>query len=63
MVGEADAKMMCTHQGPRVAYNVQTAVDSEHCLILHHEVTGHGTDNQQLRPMAATVRRFSSKRR
>lgn len=52
VVGEADAKMMRTHLGPRVAYNVQSAVDAEHCLILHHEVTQDGGDNQQLEPMA-----------
>ena len=56
VVGEADAKMMRTHLGPRVAYNVQTAVDSEHCLILHHAVTDAGTDNQQLEPMATAAK-------
>jgi hypothetical protein len=56
VVGEADAKMMRTHVGPSVAYNVQTAVDSEHCLILHHEVTDAGTDNQQLVPMATAAK-------
>ncbi len=56
VVGEADAKMMRTHLGPRVAYNVQTAVDSEHCLILHHSVTDAGTDNQQLEPMATAAK-------
>ena len=56
VVGEADAKMMRTHLGPRVAYNVQTAVDSAHCLILHHEVTDHCTDNQQLVPMATAAK-------
>ncbi|MCQ4323791.1 IS5/IS1182 family transposase [Stutzerimonas stutzeri] len=52
VVGEADARKMRTHLGSRVAYNVQSAVDAEHCLILHHEVTQDGTDNQQLEPMA-----------
>ncbi len=52
VVGEADAKMMRTHLGSRVAYNVQSAVDTERCLILHHEVTQDGGDNQQLEPMA-----------
>lgn len=56
VVGEADAKMMRTHLGPRVAYNVQTAVDSEHCLILHHAVTDAGTDNQQLEPIAIAAK-------
>jgi hypothetical protein len=52
VVGEADARLMRTHQGPRVAYNVQSAVDGEHCLILHHEVTQEGNDSRQLEPMA-----------
>lgn len=56
VVGEADAKMMRTHLGPRVAYNVQTAVDSKHCLILHHDVTDASTDNQQLEPVATAAK-------
>lgn len=52
VVGESDARMMRAPQGKRVAYNVQTAVDAEHCLVLHHEVTQDCTDNQQLEPMA-----------
>lgn len=31
-----------------VGYNVQTAVDTEHHLILTHEVTNIGTDRVQL---------------
>lgn len=49
---ESDARMMRTPKGPRVAYNVQTAVDAEHCLILHHEVTQDSDDRKQLEPMA-----------
>ncbi|UVK96768.1 IS1182 family transposase [Pseudomonas sp. B21-048] len=49
---ESDARMMRTAKGPRVAYNVQTAVDAEHCLILHHAVTQDGDDRRQLEPMA-----------
>jgi transposase len=56
VVGEADARMMRSAQGKRVAYNVQTAVDAEHCLILHHEVTQDGGDNQQLEPMAKAAK-------
>lgn len=52
IVGESDARLMRTHQGPRVSYNVQSAVDGEHGLILHHAVTQDGSDNQQLEPMA-----------
>ena len=50
--GEDEARLMRTHQGARVAYNVQSAVDGEHCLILHHEVIQDGSDNQQLEPIA-----------
>lgn len=51
--GETEARLMKTAQGPsRVAYNVQSAVDAEHGLILHHEVTQEASDNRQLAPMA-----------
>jgi transposase len=56
VVGEPDARMMRAAQGKRMAYNVQTAVDAEHCLILHHEVTQDCTDNQQLEPMAKAAK-------
>jgi transposase len=49
---ETDARMMRAPQGMGVAYNVQTAVDAEHCLIVHHEVTQDGDDRKQLEPMA-----------
>ena len=35
-----------------VGYNVQTAVDAEHHLIVSHEVTNVGHDGTQLAPMA-----------
>lgn len=51
--GEADARLMRTAQGPtQVAYNVQSVVDAEHGLILHHAVTQDASDNRQLAPMA-----------
>ncbi|WP_163007295.1 transposase, partial [Pseudomonas viridiflava] len=53
---ESDARMMRTAKGPRVAYNVQTVVDAEHCLILHHEVTQEGDDRKQLEPMAKAAK-------
>lgn len=52
VVGESEARLMRTHQGVKVAFNVQSAVDGEHGLILHHAVTQDGSDNQQLEPMA-----------
>jgi transposase len=55
--GEADARLMKTPQGPtRVAYNVQSVVDAEHGLILHHEVTQEASDNRQLAPMAEAAK-------
>lgn len=53
---EPDARDMRTAQGNRVAYNVQTAVDAEHGLIVHHEVTQECTDNRQLLPMAQAAK-------
>jgi len=53
---ESDARMMRAPQGMCVAYNVQTAVDDKHCLILHHEVTQEATDNRQLEPMAKAAK-------
>src|SRR5690606_27074586 len=52
VIGEDEARLMRTHQGAKVAFNVQSAVDGEHGLILHHAVTQDGSDNQQLEPMA-----------
>lgn len=52
VVGEADAQKMRTPSGSRIAYNVQSAVDAKHCLIVHHEVTQEGADNRLLEPMA-----------
>ncbi len=52
VVGEDEARLMRTHQGAKVAFNVQSAVDGEYGLILHHAVTQEGNDNQQLEPMA-----------
>ena len=53
---EPDARMMRTAQGKKVSYNVQTAVDATHHLIVHHEVTQAGNDNQQLLPIALATK-------
>ena len=57
VVGEAEAKIMRTSAGPQVAYNVQTAVDAKHALVVAHEVTSEATDNRSLEPMAKAAQR------
>src|SRR6202171_5214972 len=51
---DPDARSMATSgKGTGiVGYNVQTAVDAEHHLIVAHEVTNVGHDRSQLAPMA-----------
>lgn len=57
VLGEEDARMMRTGQGAaKIAYNVQSAVDGAHGLILHHAVTQEATDNRQLAPMALAAK-------
>jgi transposase len=53
---EPDARMMRHAHGKMTAYNVQTAVDAEHGLILHHEVTQDASDNRQLLPVAQAAK-------
>lgn len=55
IVGENDAKMMRAPQGNFAGYNVQSAVDAEHGLIIHHDVTQDSDDRKQLAPMATAV--------
>jgi transposase len=40
-----------------VGYNVQTAVDTEHHLIVHHEVTNVGSDRSQLASTATATKK------
>jgi hypothetical protein len=50
---DPDARAMATSNSRgMVGYNVQTAVDAEHHLIVAHEVTNIGTDRRQLSNMA-----------
>ncbi len=51
---DPDARSMATsgRGSGTVGYNVQTAVDIEHHLIVTHEVTNVGNDRAQLSPMA-----------
>ena len=55
---DPDARAMATSgRGTgMVGYNVQTAVDAEHHLIVAHEVTNLGHDRTQLEPMALKAR-------
>ena len=53
-LGDPDARSMATsgRGSGTVGYNVQTAVDTTHHLIVTHEVTNVGNDRSQLSPMA-----------
>jgi len=53
---EAEVKRMRSgREGVIAGYNVQSAVDDETGLIVHHEVTNESTDNRQLAPMTKAV--------
>ena len=57
VVGEAEARLMKTGDGrSTVAYNVQTAVDAENKLVVHHEVTNASNDLRRLLPMASEAK-------
>jgi len=49
---DPDARSMKTRGNGIVGYNVQTAVDTQHHLIVAHEVTNQGSDRRQLANMA-----------
>jgi len=53
---DPDARSMKSRGNGIVGYNVQTAVDAEHHLIVAHEVTNKGSDRTQLSPMATQAR-------
>lgn len=63
---DCDARAMSTHsnQGTAlVGYNVQTAVDTKHHLIVAHEVTNTGSDRAELSKMAQAAREAMGKTR
>jgi transposase len=49
---DPDARSMKSRGTGVVGYNVQSAVDSKHHLIIAHHVTNVGSDRSQLSPMA-----------
>jgi transposase len=53
---DPDARSMKNREGGIVGYNVQTAVDAEHHLIVAHEVVTDGVDRDQLAPTAEQAR-------
>ena len=53
---DPDARSMKTRGTGIVGYNVQTAVDAKHHLIVAHEVTNIGIDRDQLSAMAMQAR-------
>lgn len=53
---DPDARSMKTRGTGIVGYNVQTAVDTQHHLIVAHEVTNSGSDRSQLSNMAKQAR-------
>lgn len=55
--GEPDARPMGVGSSRKPpSYNLQTAVDAETGLIIHHEVTTEPTDNRLLYPMAKATK-------
>jgi transposase/IS5 family transposase len=54
---EPEARFMPVAGTKAPAYNVQTAVDTEHALIVAHAVTLDAGDNGQLQPMAEAAKK------
>jgi transposase len=54
---DPDARSMNSRGSGIVGYNVQSAVDAKHHLIVAHEVTNAGSDRRQLSRMAVEARK------
>src|SRR6202162_2103872 len=59
---EPEAGFMKTAQGMLPAYNVQTAVDAEHGLIVAQQVTDEANDTRSLLPMAEAAQQAVGER-
>jgi transposase len=55
-LSDPDARSMKNREGGIVGYNVQTAVDTKHHLIVAHEVITEGVERDQLSSMAEKAR-------
>jgi len=53
---EPEARFMQSGRGKGPEYNVQTAVDAEHALIVAHQVTSDANDQRSLLPMAEAAK-------
>ena len=54
---EPEAGFMLVRQQALPAYNIQTAVDTEHALIVAHAVVPDASDIRRLQPMAEAAKR------
>ncbi|MFZ0147864.1 MAG: hypothetical protein WBX95_22035 [Xanthobacteraceae bacterium] len=63
--GEEDARPMGRGNGPKPPCHnvVQTAVDADTGLIVHHEVTDEPSDNRLLHPMSVTTKQVLGQER
>jgi len=52
---DPDSRLMLANGKMDVCYNVQTAVDSKHKMIIEYEVTNKANDMNQITPMAEKV--------
>ena len=55
---DSDSRMMQSHQGKDVAYNVQIVTDSKHKLIVTHAVTNECNDMKQLHFMSSQAKKI-----
>lgn len=55
---DPDSRAMALTPKGEVSYNVQTAVDSKHHLIVEQDVTNEGLDNHQLMVMAQSTKQM-----